>query len=208
MRMIVPGRLSLLPALLVLAALSSCMPPAPPASPPRPASVAVKPQRQPTPSAPSAPVEATTPAPVEPAFRLEAVILGYQPDAVLADRLAGQKPAFNAYVSRIEARLAATLADHPTLKFSAALVIALKPDGDAHAWLVSRSPIPANLATALTTDATTETPFPVQGGRMAFAIVFNAYGGGKPVTDKTHPIPIPPAWHQPSAPALDQDGPV
>jgi hypothetical protein len=203
--MIVPGRLSMLAALLVLAALSSCMPPAPPASPPRPAPVAVKPQPQ---AALAAPVEAAAPAPVEPAFRLKAVILGYQPDAVLADRLAGQKPAFDAYVSRIETRLATTLAAHPTPKFSAALVIALKPDGDAHAWLVSRSSIPANLATALTMDATTETPFAVQGGRMAFAIVFNAYGGGKSVTDKSHPIPIPPAWHQSATPALDQDGPV
>ncbi len=190
---------------LLLPVLASCTPPAPPPSPPRPAPVAVKPPPPPIPAAraEAAPVEAAAPAPVEPAFRVKTVILGYQPDAILADRLAGRKPEFDAYVGKIEARLAATLAAHPTPKFSAALVIALKTDNDPHAWLVTRSAIPPDLATALTDAATAEPPFPVQGGRMAFAIVFNAYGGGKPVTDKTHPIPIPPAWHQSGTPSLD-----
>jgi len=37
----------------------------------------------------------------------------------------------------------------------------------------------------------------VQGGPIAFAVVFDGFGGGGPkVVDKQHPIPIPDAWTQ------------
>jgi hypothetical protein len=42
----------------------------------------------------------------------------------------------------------------------------------------------------------------VQGGPIAFAVVFDGFGGGGPkVVDKRHPIPIPPAWTAAGPPA-------
>jgi hypothetical protein len=213
-----PGRLSAVffnprieAAAILAATLASCAPLTPP--PPKP--VAPAPAHAVSAAAPAAlkPAAPVAAAPAQPApgpaFRLRGVVL-YQPNDVLTARLGGDAHPFAAYTKRVERRIAAALAGHPAAHgFSAAIVIAIKPDGEVHAWLVTRrAPSPA-LAADLTAAAEAVPPITVQGGPIAFAIVFDAFGGGgPPVIDRAHPIPIPPEWREgASTPSLAPDGP-
>jgi hypothetical protein len=182
-------------AAVLPSALAACAPQAasaPAAAPPPPPILA---------PSPTPPVPGTPPAPNAPAFRLDEIIL-YQPNNVLTARLGDPKP-LAGYIKRIEHGLAKTLAAAPAPRgFSAAEVVAVKPGPSSHAWLVSRSHLPDGLATALDAAAEAVPPVTVQGGPIAFAIVFEAYGGGgKKVVDKAHPIPIPREWRD-NAPAV------
>jgi hypothetical protein len=181
-------------AVSLLSALAGCAPAivtAPAAPPPPP--VLAPPPPPPLPGPP--------PAPDAPVFELNEVIL-YQPNNVLTARLGDARP-LAAYIKRIEHGLTKTLAAAPAPRgFSAAEVIAVKPGPSSHAWLVSRSRLPDGLAAQLDAAAEAVPPVTVQGGPIAFAIVFAAYGGGgKPVVDKAHPIPIPREWRD-DAPAV------
>jgi len=129
-------------------------------------------------------------------FKLDSVVM-YQPASVVADRV-GDPEALKDYEHRLEHDLRDSLAAAPREKgFSAAMVVAVRPGLGAHVWLVSKAPIPAGLAGQLTAAAQAEPPVDVQGGPIAFAVVFDGFGGGGPkVVDKKHPIPIPDAWTQ------------
>ncbi len=185
------------------AALSSCAPPAPKPVVLAPAHVVrvVAPEA----AKPATPVAA---APAGPAFRLRSVVL-YQPNDVLTARLGGDAQPFAGYVRRVERHVSSALAGRKAPGFSAAVVIAVKPDGEVHAWLVTRRKLPPGLAGDVTAAAEAAPPVDVQGGPIAFAIVFDAFGGGgPPVVDRAHPIPIPPEWRQgASASGLTTDGP-
>lgn len=198
-----------LPVAIFCAALAACTSPAPApvATNPAPA-VAVAPP-------PSALVPAPVPMPppglepTGPAFVQKSIVL-YQPNEILEARLGDPRP-LAAYIRRIDKALAKTLAAAPPMHgFSAAEVIAVKPGASSHAWLVSHSKIPATLAAQLDEAAQSVAPVPVQGGPIAFAIIFNAFGGGgKPVIDAAHPIPIPREWRTNATgeSALSADGP-
>jgi hypothetical protein len=51
-------------------------------------------------------------------------------------------------------------------------------------------------------------PVAVQQGPIAFAILFSVWGGGPPITDARHPVPMPPEWFTgaPPGPILVPDG--
>ncbi len=195
-------RQALSPAIFC-AVLAACTPPPAPPPPPKPhplISVAAP---------PAPPVVEPVTKSTGPAFDRKSIVL-YQPNDILTARLGDAKP-LAAYIRRIDQALTKTLeAARPTRGFSAAEVIAVKPGPSSHAWLVSRGKIPAALAAQLDAAAQSVPPIPVQGGPIAFAIVFNAFGGGgKPVIDAAHPIPIPHEWrsNEAESPAMAPDGP-
>jgi hypothetical protein len=129
-------------------------------------------------------------------FKVDSVVM-YQPASVVADRV-GDPGALKDYEHRLEHDLRAGLAAAPRGSgFSAAMVVVVRPGQGAHVWLVSKADIPSDLAGALTAAAVAEPAVDVQGGPIAFAVVFDGFGGGGPkVVDKQHPIPIPDAWTQ------------
>jgi hypothetical protein len=178
-------------AFAMVTILSGCTPPAPPPSalpapPPLSRSAVV------TPSEP--PIQATAPSPRHAGFR-QVSILFYQPDAVLKARLGPDEAKLTGYIRHVDRAAEAALAKTTAPGFQAALVIALKPGGTSRAWLVSKAKIAPDRRDDLTAAAESVPPPSVQGGPVALAIVFNAYGGGgKPVVDAAHPIPIPPEW--------------
>jgi hypothetical protein len=147
-------------------------------------------------------------APRPDAFRQVSIVL-YQPDAVLKARLGDAAP-LAGYIRRIDRGLTAELDQVPAIPgFQAALVVALKPAGESHAWLVSQARLPHNLRDALTKAAQAVPPLHPLGGPVAFAIIFNGFGGGgKPVVDAAHPIPIPPEWRNQVAPSPLPQGPA
>jgi hypothetical protein len=49
-------------------------------------------------------------------------------------------------------------------------------------------------------------PLKIHGGPIAFAIIFNLWGGGVPNTDAKHPVPSPKQWDQ-AAPKGDFEVP-
>jgi hypothetical protein len=187
---------------LTATGLASCTPPSPPP-------VAV-PVARPTAvfRPPSPPVVGNVPTPRRPEFRQLSVVF-YQPEAVLRTRLGDDTAPLAAYVRQIDRSAAAALRTIPNAPgFQAALVIALKPGGTSHAWLVTRRKLPPDVAPQLVAAAQAEPPLSVQGGPVAFAIIFNALGGGGPaVTDAAHPIPIPTEWRKGVAP-LTLQGPA
>jgi len=127
-------------------------------------------------------------------FKVDSVVM-YQPESVARDRV-GDAGALKDYEGRLERDLRVSLAAGPRGKgFSAALVVAVRPGAGAHVWLVSKAAVPADLAGRLTAAAQGEPAVDVRGGPIAFAVVFDAFGGGGPkVVDKQHPLPIPEAW--------------
>jgi len=182
-------------AALLFAGLTGCAPQAaPPAAappaPPRPVAVA-----------PPPPPVLVSPAPRHAEFRQVSIVL-YQPDSVLKARLGHDAAPLAAYIRQVDRRVADVLDAAPVEPgFSAALVIALKPSGESRAWLVSKAKFSHKLQDGLVAAAQAVPPPSVQGGPVALAIIFNAFGGGgKPVVDAAHPIPIPPEWRARVAP--------
>ncbi|OYV40033.1 MAG: hypothetical protein B7Z81_02540 [Acidocella sp. 20-61-6] len=142
---------------------------------------------------PVAPAEAGSTV-AEPAFRATSVAL-YEPQTVLEARL-GSTAAFNAYIRQLADRLAAVFVAAPAGPgASAALVVGIKPGDQTRFWVVEHGDaLSPALVTQIKAAAADVPAIPVRGGPIAFAILFNAWGGGPPVTDSAHPIPIPPAW--------------
>jgi len=134
----------------------------------------------------------------------------YQPNDVLVARLGADAAPLGSYVKQIEARESALFASstkHPGV--SGAIVIAIKPGRQSRAWLVlGSSEIPASLALQVTTEAEVVFPVSVRLGPIAVAIMFDAWGGGQPVTDREHPAPLPLEWRRTSAREVIPDGPL
>jgi hypothetical protein len=197
-RCAVISRHRLMASAVLAGLLAGCTPPPPP--PPPPPVVAHK----------IAPPHLAAPPPAHEAnaFR-KTSILFYQPDAVLKSRLTVGQAAFTAYVGQVERQVAASLAAAPPVPgFSAAIVIALKPGGESHAWLVTKAKLAPGFAAPFIAAAQAVPPVAVQGAPVAFAIVFNAFGGGgPPVVDAAHPIPIPREWHRQIAASPSAQGP-
>jgi hypothetical protein len=63
------------------------------------------------------------------------------------------------------------------------------------------------LAAQIQSAAQAVPPPVVQNGPVAFAMIFNAWGGGAPIADARHPVPMPQAWTQGApGPELVPDG--
>ena len=134
----------------------------------------------------------------------------YQPNDVLVARLGTDAAPLASYVKQIEARETALFANstkHPGV--SGAIVIAIKPGRQSRAWLVlGSSGVPASLALQVAAEAEAVFPVSVRLGPIAVAIMFDAWGGGQPVTDREHPAPVPPEWRGTSAREVIPDGPL
>jgi hypothetical protein len=143
--------------------------------------------------------------PPRPDFRQLSIVL-YQPNAVLRGRLGNDAAPLAAYIRQIDRSAAAVLRHTSNVPgFQAALVIALKPGGTSRAWFVTKTNLPTDVGPKLIDAAQALPPLTVQGGPVAFAIIFNGFGGGgPPVVDSAHPIPIPPEWRKGTAPSTLQ----
>jgi hypothetical protein len=129
-------------------------------------------------------------------YQVQSIVL-YQPNAVLISRLGPQGAAPLAhYVALINAAVAPLFAAAPPQAgMSGALVIGLKPGGAVRSWVAEQpGALPPPLIDHIETAIDALSPVPVQNGPVAFAIRFNAWNGGPPITDATHPAPIPAAW--------------
>lgn len=152
---------------------------------------------------------ASAPAPAGP-FQVTGAVL-YQPNAMLVARLGtdGARP-LAMYLRQISAAMAQVIAAAPARPgVSAALVVGVKPDGAVRTWLVAPAgAFSPELAEQLQTAAEAVPPMEVQNGPIAFAVEFNAWGGGAPITDARHPVPMPQEWMQgaPPGPELVPDG--
>jgi len=190
---------------LLVAGIAGCTPPAPPVGAP-PA-----PPPKPVPAVHTAisPAVGGLVSPPRPrGFRQVSIVL-YQPDAVLKARLGDDAAPLAAYIRQIDRHAADVLDAAPQEHgFSAALVIVLKPGGKSRAWLVTQAKISPKLRDGMRAAADSVPPLAVQGGPVAFAIIFDGLGGGgKPVVDATHPIPIPAEWREGVSP-LNLQGPA
>lgn len=155
-----------------------------------------------------APLAAAVPVPAGP-FQIQNIDL-YQPNAMLVARLGadGARP-LAAYITQIKAGLIALFAAAPPQPgVTAALVVGVKPGGAVHSWIVAPAgSLPAALAAQIQSAVQAIPPVAVQGGPIAFAVVFNAWGGGAAITDPQHPVPMPPEWTKGAAgPELVPDG--
>jgi hypothetical protein len=124
-------------------------------------------------------------------------VLFYQPPAVLVARLgAHSEPQMGAYIARINAAVAPLFAAAPPQPgVTGALVIGLKPGGAVRTWIAEHpGALPDALAATIESTIDALPPVPVQNGPVAFAIRFDAWGGGAPITDAAHPAPVPDAW--------------
>jgi hypothetical protein len=141
-------------------------------------------------------------------FAVKKLVL-YQPNEVLVARLGSDAGPLGGYIKQIEIRESTVFANagqHPGT--SGAIVVAVRPGKQSRAWIVLGSnSIPAALVSQIKAEAEAVLPVSVQRGPVAFAILFDAWGGGQPVTDAAHPIPVPPEWRG-SVPEMLPDGPL
>jgi hypothetical protein len=141
-------------------------------------------------------------------FAVKKVVL-YQPNEVLVDRLGNDAGPFGNYIKQIEIREATVFANagqHPGA--SGAIVVAIRPGKQSRAWIVLGSnSLPAALVSQIKAEAETVLPVSVQRGPVAFAVLFEAWGGGQPITDAAHPVPIPLEWRA-AAPEMLPDRPL
>ncbi len=146
-------------------------------------------------------------------FQMKSIVL-YQPNQMLVARLGPNGAAGMAnYISRINQSLAATFKKLPLEPgVSGAVVIGIKPPGFAReAWVVTgKNHFSQDLILQIKIAAEIVQPMPVYNGPVVFAINFNAWDGGVPVTDAKHPLPMPQEWFAGAAagskPALVPDG--
>jgi len=143
-----------------------------------------------------------------PAFHVQTVAL-YQPNAALQARLGTAGP-LAYYINVLEASLATAFAEMPQQPgVTAAVVMGVKPGLLSRAWVVAPAGAlsPARIA-RIEAVAEAVPPVAVQQGPIAFAIVFSVWGGGAPITDAQHPVPMPPEWFAgaPPGPMLVPDG--
>ncbi len=141
-------------------------------------------------------------------FQMQSIVL-YQPNSVLVARLGNAAP-LAAYIGQVEASVSAVIAAAPPQPgVTAAIVIGVKPGGQSRAWIVqpgdSLSPA---LVSQIESAAEGVLPVPVNGGPIAFAMIFNAWGCGPPITNATHQVPMPKEWLSgaPTAPETVPDG--
>ncbi len=150
-------------------------------------------------------------APAVPAgpYQMQSIVL-YQPNAMLVARLGpnGARPLAN-YIKQINASLAALFTSAPPQPgVTAALVVGIKPGGAVRTWIVAPTgAVSPTLAAQIQSAAQAVPPPVVQNGPVAFAMIFNAWGGGAPIADARHPVPMPQAWTQGApGPELVPDG--
>ncbi|SIQ29108.1 MULTISPECIES: hypothetical protein [Acidiphilium] len=129
------------------------------------------------------------------AFHQQTIVV-YQPNPVLVARVGSAVP-LAAYIKQLDASLAALFdAMPPQHGVTASLVMGVKPGLKSRAWVVTgQNHIPPALIERIKAVAEAVPPLKIQGGPIAFAIIFNVWGGGVPITDAKHPVPFPKQWY-------------
>lgn len=126
-------------------------------------------------------------------FEMYGMVL-YQPESILMDRLRHDLNPLADYAFKIEEEAKKVFAEGEKLQegWSGALVIAIKPEKKSCFWMVSNNKLlPADFRKSLLSELSKLDVFEVQKGPVAFAIKFNAWGGGEKPKDK---FPIPEVW--------------
>ena len=132
---------------------------------------------------------------VLPAFRSGEVAL-YQPDDELRARIGDSAESLAAYIRALNVAAESVLATgKPHAGSTGAIVVAVKPGGRSKVWLeFGNNPFPEPEQKALLSRLQSVPPLEVRGGAILFAITFDAWGGGVPITTSDQPVPIPAAW--------------
>jgi hypothetical protein len=132
-------------------------------------------------------------AAAELAYRPTALSL-YQPEAVLKARVDNRLLA--GYVHEVSGAARAVFSSAPRGPgVTGAIVVAVKPGGGSRVWLVlGDNTLATATAEALVRRAGALAPLAVQNGPVAFALNFEAWGGGKPITTAQQPRPVPEDW--------------
>jgi hypothetical protein len=147
---------------------------------------------------------AAAPARAVPVFGVQGVAL-CQSNLVLLQRL-GTPAALSAYVLKIEGNMNAVFAAAGAQAgASAAMVVAVKPGPQSRVWLIDPTGTLSGLAPALAAAASAVTPPAIRQGPIAFAILFQAWGGSGALPAA---FPIPAAWAGATVPEVIPDGPL
>ncbi len=123
----------------------------------------------------------------------------YQSNATLAARLGPEWPTvLNGYTSRITFGVGPIFINAPPQAgVTVALVVGIKPGGAVRAWLIDPE---HGLSVAMTKQILAVPQFvpppPVKNGPVVFALFFVGWGGGAPIINTQHPLPMPPEWTQ------------
>jgi hypothetical protein len=152
----------------------------------------------------AAPVLLAGPAWTVPVFSVQAVTF-CQANLLVLQRL-GRPAPFSAYVLRIKSNLSAVIGAAPAQAgATAAMVVAIKPGPEARAWLIDPSGALGGFAPGLIAAASAARPPAIRNGPIAFAIIFQAWGGGAPFPAG---FPVPAAWEGGDASEIIPDGPL
>ena len=123
----------------------------------------------------------------------------YQSNATLAARLGPQWPtALDGYTSRITFGVGPIFINAPPQAgVTVALVVGIKPGGAVRAWLIDpEHGLSATMTKQILAVAQSVPPPPVKNGPVVFALFFVGWGGGAPIIDAQHPLPMPAEWTQ------------
>ena len=131
-----------------------------------------------------------TPAPA-PVWVMHSTTL-YLPASIIEQRVSA--PVAGEYIKDLDARALSEFSEQPEQNgVSGAVVVMVKPGGQARVWLATGGPMEPAAQTAIE-KALAEVPPPkVVGGPVVFGLLFSAWGGGTPPVGL--PMPTPAAWH-------------
>ena len=129
------------------------------------------------------------------AYEMKSIAL-YQPDDVLTSRVGHDAVPLAGYIEAINAVATDEFGRAERGRGSSgAIVIAVKPSGASRMWLVlGENELPEGLAERLKSRVERIGPMSVSGGPIAFALVFDAWGGGVPIATSDQPAPYPDEW--------------
>lgn len=139
----------------------------------------------------------------------------YQGAPVLKQRLGPEgAKTISVYLDALNSQAESVFARVPRGKpVSGAIVVAIKPGKQARFWIVQEGEsLDATLIASLQQALSKPEPATVQGGPVAIALIFDAWGGGPPITSPTSPFVVPPEWleaqQDPRAVGPLPDGPL
>lgn len=132
----------------------------------------------------------------QPAF-LVTRVGSYHDDGVLAQRVGADGAAeLTRYVDAIVRSIGDHVVARPRARgLSVALVVAIRPGRQSRAWLVTAGdPLPDGLEAEFIARALAVPPPALSAGPVAFYLVCELWGGGRPVISDSDPYPVPAEW--------------
>jgi hypothetical protein len=136
-------------------------------------------------------VAATAAQAVEPLEQLDVVLL--QPGTLIEKRVDGGADAMADYLKRLgEAATEAMRANPQQIPSAGFIVVAVRPEGKAHAWFDFKPALGEKTTAALSHVVETVPPTPVKSGDVVFALRVSLWGAKPPATV----APAPPEWKE------------